>query len=209
MTTTYLNDESFFSIIWMCGHVEPVLSQIERWSDDNIAKFRFIHDAEMKEKWFTLDQIQNFYPGIKTIAVVHNPWERTVFLYEKLKYHMTQNEPYLADVKNETFEEFVGNIHVSLNNSENWPHWFNLSTAQTTWTERTLPDGTIQQADYIIKIENLVEDFQPLADYFCKPAPDFIHSYDPIDYRSYYNDSTKQIIADLFKTDIERFGYTF
>ena len=209
MTTTYLNDESFFSLIWICGHVEPVLQQIELWSDDNIAKFRFIHDSEMKEQWYTLSQIQNVYPGIKTIAVVQNPWERTVFLYEKLKNNMTQNEPYLEDVKNETFEEFVKNIHTSLDNPANWPFWFNLSTAQTNWTEQVLPDGTVKQADYIIKIENLVEGFQPLADYFSRPAPDFSLSYDPIDYRPYYTDETKQIIAELFKTDIARFGYTF
>ena len=65
------------------------------------------------------------------------------------------------------------------------------------------------QADYIIKIENLVEEFQPLADYFCKPAPDFSHCYTPIDYRPYYNEKTKETIAELFKTDIARFGYTF
>ena len=208
MTTTYLNDESFFSIMWMPGHVQLALDQIEIWSNENIAKFRFIHDTEMKDEWFTLSQIQSFYPGIKTIAVVHNPWERTVFLYEHFN-EVGRVEPYIKDVEASTFELFVANIHNSLNDPKNWPHWFNLSTAQTNWTEQTLPDGTIQQADYIIKIENLAEEFQPLADYFCRPAPDFSLCYTPIDYRPYYNEKTKQTIAELFKTDIERFGYTF
>ena len=76
--------------------------------------------------------------------------------------------------------------------------------------------------DYIIKYENLDEDFSKLLDKIgiddslkldkVKMLPGWNNWGDDIDsvnYQDYYDEETKKIIEHNFKEDIEEFGYEF
>jgi hypothetical protein len=209
MTTTYLNDESFFTLIWISGPTEPISKSILEWSDNNIAKFRFIHDPSAIE-WhsdYNIEKAQEYYPGIKSVAVVLNPWARVLWLYESVVQIPDGEAAFKNDLKLETFEQFVMDLHNAAKNSPSWPAWWTPSTQQSAWLTCKLPDGTTHRAEYVLRAENFAEDFKPLQDYFSMNIPKI--DFTPIDYQSRYNEQTKQIVEDLFKDDIAWFGYTF
>ena len=74
----------------------------------------------------------------------------------------------------------------------------------------TNPNGKIL-VDFIGKFENLESDY----DYICEKLNIKDHKLPHKNkskrknYREYYNDSTKQIIADWYKKDIDYFNYKF
>lgn len=209
MTTTYLNDESFFTLIWIPGLTEPFSESLLTWSDDNIAKFRFIHEPDAKN-WtldYTLTKAQEYYPGIKAVSVVVNPWARVWWLYESVTQIPDGEAAFKNDLKLGSFEEFVNDLPNALKNSSNWPAWWTPATQQSEWLTSKNSDGTTHRAEYVLRAENFAEDVKSLESYFSMPVPavDFTSS----DYQSHYNEHTKQIVEDLFKDDIAWFGYTF
>jgi hypothetical protein len=140
----------------------------------------------------------------KTFAFVvcRNPWERFVQFYN---YAKTSNDDISVafrtdnNLSSEAWPEFswiVENI-TTLKNTEK------VLTPQVTWL-----DGNI---DLIIKFESLQEDFKTVQDIFScyEPLSDTADSTPVANYKSYYNETTKAMIADIYRDDIERFGYTF
>jgi hypothetical protein len=209
MTTTYLNDESFFTLIWISGLTEPFSETLLKWSDDNIAKFRFIHDPEARD-WhsnYNLAKAQEYYPGIKAVSVVVNPWARVWWLYDSVTQIPEGEAAFKNDLKLGSFEEFVTDLPNALKNSSNWPAWWVPSTSQSEWVTSKNADGTTHRAEYVLRAENFAEDVRPLAEYFSMPVPAV--EFTPVEYQSHYNDQTKAIVEDLFKDDIAWFGYTF
>ena len=137
-----------------------------------------------------------------SFTVCRNPWERFVQFYN---YARTSNDDISAafrtdnNLSSEAWPEFswiVENI-TTLKNTEK------ALTPQVSWL-----DGDI---DLVIKFESLQEDFIVIQDMFdChEPLPSTVDSTPVADYRSYYNETTKAIIGDIYSTDIARFGYTF
>jgi hypothetical protein len=207
--TTYLTDESFFTLIWISGLTEPFSETLLKWSDDNVAKFRFIHDPEAKD-WlsnYNLAKAQEYYPGIKTVSVVVNPWARVLWLYESVTQIPDGEAAFKNELKLGSFEEFVNDLPNALKNSTNWPAWWFPSTPQSEWVKSKNTDGSIHRAEYVLRAENFAEDVKSLEAYFSMPVPAV--EFTPAEYQSHYNEQTKQIVADLFKDDIAWFGYTF
>ena len=54
----------------------------------------------------------------------------------------------------------------------------------------------------------MIEDFKPIQDYFVSTVPLKLQEELP-EYQKFYNNNTKQRVAEMFAEDIERFGYTF
>ena len=82
--------------------------------------------------------------------------------------------------------------------------WFTLATPISDWFEH----GDYK-ADFILKDTNLVDDFKQIQDYFCsQSSPIHLPNKSP-SYKKYYNKTTKAIVAEIFKKDIDRFGYKF
>ena len=70
------------------------------------------------------------------------------------------------------------------------------------------------EADYILKMETIEDDFKVLQDYFCSvepltPRDNYFIDLRSIEYRSIYNTETQNIVKKLFEKDIDRFEYIF
>jgi hypothetical protein len=86
--------------------------------------------------------------------------------------------------------------------------YVNYLHPQWSWTHI---DGH-QAVDFIGYYENLHEDFEIVKKKIGLPDEcGLSHSNKSIhgDYRDYYTDETKQMLAEIFAEDIELFGYTF
>ena len=200
--TTYKDDDSFFNCI-----VIPVnrgYSTINHWFYNHDARYRYINDVEANQDFLTLKDRDELYPNIRSIAVVMNPWARVLYAYKanvlKSKNGIVTPLSLLLDLT--SFESFVYSItKVDLRSIS--PSWFTIDTPQMRWIEYD-----DRRADYILKFENLEEDFQPIRDYFCTDTPLYCQD-PPIDYRESYNDTTKNIVYDMFHEDAERLNYEF
>jgi hypothetical protein len=83
-------------------------------------------------------------------------------------------------------------------------------------TERMFIDD-VEVCNYYIRYENLKNDIifvldkLGITDYDINDLPNHKSNYNPRDrcYQSYYDDETKEIVTNLFKIEIEMFGYEF
>lgn len=68
-----------------------------------------------------------------------------------------------------------------------------------------------RELDFIGRFENIQEDFNAVCDSIEIPRRDLPHKNKSSHkhYTKYYNNETIKIVGDLFKEDIERFGYEF
>ena len=125
-------------------------------------------------------------------AFVRNPWDRVVSIYGYLKSRALENRPkpvfYLNNTK--TFKEYIFNgvyYQPQLN------HFGNISEF------------------YIGKFENLQQDFDIICDKIGIPKQQLPHknATKHKHYTEYYDDETRQIVAEKYAKDIEYFGYEF
>tara|TARA_R100000315_G_scaffold60191_1_gene36643 strand:- start:325 stop:981 length:657 start_codon:yes stop_codon:yes gene_type:complete len=140
------------------------------------------------------------YDDYFKFTVVRNPWQRILSQFKK-----TQDKK-----DGMSFSDWVQKSFVDLerNMSERF-------YKPCTWWIK-------DEMDYIIRYENLDEDFKKLLSKIgisnsiklekVKMLPGWNHWGDDIDsvnYQNYYDETTKKIIEKNFKDDIERFGYEF
>ncbi len=127
---------------------------------------------------------------------VRNPWDRVVSLYERAEALQLKDKM--------TFDEFVDWIQYSSSTCvHSSPHRYQLD-----WFVD--PNGHVL-ANFIGKFERLDEDWAFVAQKLGvtatlphrRPNPRVRH------YTEYYTARTRDIIANKFKVDIERFGYEF
>jgi hypothetical protein len=165
-------------------------------------KFRLILDPELDTNFASLKDINKFYPGIKTFAVVVNPWARIKIIYDSLPEKANP----ISHLSGIGLDEFILKLS-NFKDNANWPFSFAPLTPQTDWMEYTDDSGNLQTVDYVFTAENMVEEFKIIQDYFMC----YNELSSPVipDYRDYYNDTSKNIIAEYFKKDIEKFNYKF
>jgi hypothetical protein len=139
----------------------------------------------------------------KSFTIVRNPWDRTISSYF-FGLHMFKAA--LVEFNNgnvPTFEDFVCNLRdgFTLGNPS-------LSQPQANWITSPI--------DYILKFENLTQDFAVIQQYVGNnnplPIENTRYQFNKIDnlpYQEYYNDTTQKIVEDIFQKDILEFGYKF
>lgn len=137
------------------------------------------------------------YPQYFTFAFTRNPWDRFVstFFYLKAggmkKWDGPDVQKYIG---NKSFREFTLNCDEAIENQTHFKrqHW---------WL-----NGPV---DFIGRVENLQEDFDVVCDKIKIPRQKLPHANKSKHkhYTEYYDDETWGIVADKYKTDIERFGY--
>jgi len=151
------------------------------------------------------------YRVIFSFACVRNPWERLVSFYghlirdrEKLRRQeflyntnliaLNSNNGYF--LKDFTFQDMVLDGH----NLTNWNK--SLLTPQTHWLDAPV--------DYVMRYETLQNDFRVIQSIFDDYSPlPFINTSQHQDYRSYYTDATRKIVAKAAESDIDTWHYTF
>lgn len=203
MSLTYKNDSTFFMYVKPPGSYIGV-HDIQRWfMASSVSKFRIIVDQELDDNFATLQERNEFYPGIRSFAVVLNPWARMKVVYDDLQ----RIDSPISHFAKCDFETFILKLP-ELANVEDWPFNFSPLASQWHWLEYADSDGKKYTVDNIFHAEHLDQEFKVIQDYFEVYQP--LKWTDTIpEYKSYYTDSATQIVAEIFKEDIEKLGYVF
>jgi hypothetical protein len=131
-----------------------------------------------------------------------NPWDRFVsnYFYFKAYGQMKGRDLHDGKIVNRynSFLEFTlnfPNIYEELK-SRHWSH-------QVNWVK--------DRIDFIGRFENLQDDFNIVCDKIGIPRQQLPHKNKSKHkhYTEYYDDETKQIVAEKYAKDIEYFGYEF
>jgi len=204
MNLTYKTDDSFFTTMF-----PPFVfygTCVKFWfANNSSSKFRYIRDTEIETEFWKLEQVDDIYPGIKTISIVVNPWARMRYAYTQLcKMKEISNDSYLKLLQLDSFDEFIDSLPTMQPTDK---FWFTLATPMCKWFDY-VQDGESKTVNYILKDNTIAEDFQTLQDYFCTKTPLDLPKKLP-SYKKFYNKQTKDIVAAVFKEDIDRFDYKF
>jgi hypothetical protein len=203
MSLTYKTDSSFFMYVRPPGSYVGINILRQWFQNSHSAKFRLLIDQELDNNFASLKDADDLYPGTKTFAVVVNPWARMKIIYNDLS-RVDSPISYLAGCD---FETFILKL-ADFKTDASWTFNFSPLAPQTDWLEYTDDSGNLRTVDYIFTAENLEKEFKVIQDYFlCQDALD--SSVVIPEYQSYYNNTTKNIIAKYFKKDIDKFNYTF
>lgn len=162
---------------------------IIQWLEENF-------DAEkIGSKHIGYNKLYNVYGDNLgfTYAVVRNPWDRVVSGY----HYQTPKDKKRAEKSGieytiPSFEEWVKH------QSKGGHYAFALQTVKA---------GNV---DLILRFENLEKDFQKIQKMLnCYKPLKILNRSEHNHYRNYYNEETKNIVAEVCKKDIEAFEYTF
>lgn len=131
-------------------------------------------------------------------CLVRNPWDRMVSYYHWLQVQ-SFDHPAVKLAKALEFDAFVA-------------HDFTRATLQAWPYARYMQDATGRRVDALyLRLEHLQQDMAPLAEHlgFAPELPHINRSDRSADYRAYYTDQTRAIVAQICAEDIARFGYSF
>lgn len=68
----------------------------------------------------------------------------------------------------------------------------------------------LKDVDFVIRFENWDEDLQVLSDVLDRPVPDrHVGKSKRRPYQEYYDDVTRDLVAEMYAEDIELYGYEF
>jgi hypothetical protein len=131
---------------------------------------------------------------------VRNPWDRALSLY---RY---RRKIFGFSAKITTHKDFIIQVIEPYHNPTNvWKHF---NDPQLNWICNQ--KGQVM-ADYIGRYENLQEDFNVICNKIGIPQKKLLHTNSTTHkhYSEYYDDETREIIAQKYAKDIEYFGYEF
>lgn len=127
-------------------------------------------------------------------TTVRNPYSRAVSMYKHTSWNSAK-----------TFNDFCNKI--IRNEYPSKPAQWHSSTL----TQHIVDNDDDLKVDFVIKLENLQQDFNIVCDKIGIPQQELPHKNKSSHkhYTEYYDDETKQIIAERYAKDIEYFGYKF
>jgi len=145
-----------------------------------------------------IDQNESdIFKEMNSFTVIRNPWDKMVsqYLYSRNKINHKFN------AGRQSFEDFL----ISAANG----------SRVTAYPFQHLPYITNYQNDIVVKdfirFENLQEDFNGLCKKINIEATELPHKNKThrANYKFYYNNYTKNLVADMFKRDLDLFDYKF
>lgn len=131
-------------------------------------------------------------------TLVRNPWDRIVSYYHWLRAQ-SFDHPAVRLAREMAFERFLKQSQVQRS--------FRTSSAASY-----MRDGAgIERARSYLRLEHFKDDAEPLFQHlgFDFALPHANASDRMADYRGYYSDHTREIVANCFAEDINRFDYRF
>ena len=151
-------------------------------------------------------QVPNFAKNYFSFSVVRNPWDRLVSCWmdkvitrkptetqfrNGLRWELNYQKPGFKD-----FIEIITETE-NITKDSHWDLYFNI-----------IP---VIDIDFIGKFENLQEDFNTICDKIGIPQQtlQYENATKHKHYTEYYDDETRQIVAEKYRKDIEYFGYEF
>jgi len=155
-----------------------------------------------KKLYFPREKLQAFpndYSNCLKFAFVRNPWGRLVSTYEnKVSQPNSPRIKFFKQFKGGSFKEFIR--WIGLNGDDHDRH----IKQQTSLVPYDL-------VDFIGKFENIQQDFNKLCDKIGIRQQQLPHlnKTNHKHYTEYYDDETREIVAERYAKDIEYFGYKF
>jgi hypothetical protein len=158
---------------------------IHNWLRDNPnTRFKYIVDMEAFKNEFTVPEIKKLYPGIKVIATAVNPWTKVFYMYKHLL---------LTKQIRVSINDFVSTLNESVLARKNICEY--IDTAK-------------DQIDFILRNEYIEEDFIKVAEYFDSLSTPIVFDKKEYNHKDkFYTEKSIDTIRQLFKKDIEFFGY--
>ena len=147
-------------------------------------KMKKIHPAEWDEYF--------------KFAVVRNPFDLLVS-----RYHWSRDVQCLSSFnEKKTFRQFI----IAIDRGGFKPKWA-VPKSQLSF----LSVNKEMKMDFIVRFENLQEDFNIVCDKIGIPRKELPHinKSNHKHYTEYYDDETREIVAKRYAKDIEYFGYEF
>ncbi len=174
-----------------------VIVRVMRWHNGNYKLFTGVHmhapAIEIKEFMGAKRYNQYF-----KFAFVRNPFDRMVSLYT----YMKQKKAHIGHktVREMSFTEFV--------------KWELAKKPSCQWKFITDPETGEILVNYIGYFESLNEDIDFIKNKLNIRDKSGLMHLNPSkkknkDYRSYYTEETKKLVADYFKKDLDELGYDF
>jgi chondroitin 4-sulfotransferase 11 len=145
--------------------------------------------------------IKKEYPCIRNyfkFAFVRNPYDWVVSWYFYRKPRKNEN-----NTKNISFKKWLMDKNSTA---------YNETGIGLTMSQLDIVSGDKEcKMDFIGRFENLQEDFNTVCDKIGIPRQELPHKNKSKHkhYTEYYDDETKQIVAEKYAKDIEYFGYEF
>jgi hypothetical protein len=136
---------------------------------------------------------EDAYGSLFKFAFVRNPWDWQVSLYHFIQQNKLNHQRRL--VSSMSFDEYI-----------DW----RVTEDRHLQSEYLCDRHGEVLVDFVGRYERLPEDFATVTSRLGLQASlPHVNATDHRDYRSYYTDLTRALVADAFAEDIERFGYTF
>jgi len=130
-------------------------------------------------------------------SFVRNPYDRLLSAHKYLTGGFgNEGDKKFGKTLSSDFKYFAKN---QLNNNMNWLHF------------RPMIHWLNDDVDFIGKFENIQQDFNIICDKIGIPQQELSHENKSKHkhYTEYYDDETRQIVAEIYAEDIDKFGYKF
>jgi hypothetical protein len=148
-----------------------------------------------------IDSLDNYF----SFTFVRNPWERELSAYF-YRIKMVKYWKESAIKKSSKWYDVYKNYSNSLSRCNTFSDWIAdkayMENTQLSWAK---------DVSFIGRFENLQDDFDIICDKIGIPRQKLPHKNKSQHkhYTKYYDDETKQIVAEKYAKDIEYFGYKF
>lgn len=173
---------------------------VKRWFRNNfLASRQLIIDFEFEKRFPTLKEIHFHYPNIKTCTVIINPYARAI-----LKYEWSKENNINKEIKTDNFENFLYSYYKLKYKNDSL--FFKNQKDIIEYND----NKKIVKTTFILKRENLIQDFKKIQNFCSSNVPLIIRDIEPeIEYKNFYNSTTIDLATKLFQDDIESFNYKF